>query len=188
MLPGQRFELDGNAVLSGGRLRQKSGDGELNLTFTSATASWGWREEALSGTLFLTTAEYGQVRANFQLPVPARFPVAVTPKGVLKASLVGQLQEKGIISALFPELVQKSFGEIDTELTVGGSWDVPQHRRHGATDEGGCLSPCRRHPTPGCPACGTSGKESDPASIPSGHSPAPVISRGQQCSPWPTGS
>ncbi len=61
-------------------------------------------------------AEYGQARANFQLPVPARFPVAVNPKGPLRGSLAGQLQEKGIITALFPELVQKSFGEIDADL------------------------------------------------------------------------
>jgi translocation and assembly module TamB len=125
MLPGQRFELDGNAVLSGGKLHQERPDGELNLTFTSATASWGWRGEALAGTLFLTMSEHGQVRANFQLPVPARFPVAVNPKGPLRASLTGQVQEKGIITALFPGLVQESSGELDAELTLSGTWEVP---------------------------------------------------------------
>lgn len=125
MLPGQRLELDGNAVLSGGTLRQARPDGELNLTFTSATASWGWRGEALAGTLSLAMAEYGQVRANFQLPVPARFPVAVNPKGPLRASLTGQVREKGIITALFPGLVQESSGELDAELAISGTWEVP---------------------------------------------------------------
>jgi translocation and assembly module TamB len=126
MLPGQRFALDGTAVLSGGTLHRQRPDGELNLAFSSATASWGWRGEALAGTLALTMAEYGTARSNFQLPVPARFPVAVNPKGPLRASLVGKVQEKGIITTLFPGLVQESSGELDADLDISGTWDVPQ--------------------------------------------------------------
>jgi translocation and assembly module TamB len=125
LLTGQRFELDGNAELSGGTFQQERQDGELNLAFTSATASWGWRGETLSGILSLTMAEHGRARANFQLPVPARFPVAVDPKGPLRASLAGQLQEKGMIAALFPGFVQESFGQLDAELSIGGRWEVP---------------------------------------------------------------
>ena len=126
LLPGQRFELDGTAALSGGAVHQERGDGGLNLSLTSATASWGWRGEALSGTLSLNMAEYGQARASFQLPVQARFPVAVNPKGPFQAKIVGQLQEKGIFTALFPGSVRDSFGEIDTEFTVVGTWEEPQ--------------------------------------------------------------
>jgi translocation and assembly module TamB len=126
MLPGQRFELDGNAVLSEGKFHQDRPEGELNLTFKSATASWGWRGETLTGNVSLTMAEYGQARANFQLPVPAHFPVALNPKGPLQASFTGKLREKGVITALFPGLVQESSGEIDVGLVVNGTWEVPQ--------------------------------------------------------------
>ena len=126
LLPGQRFELDGNAVLSEGKFHQERPDGELNLIFKSATASWGWRGETLAGTVSLTMAEYGQARASFQLPVPAHFPVALNPKGPLQASFTGKLREKGIITALFPGLVQESSGEIDAGLTVNGTWEAPQ--------------------------------------------------------------
>jgi len=126
MLPGQRFELDGNAVLSGGTLHQQRADGELKLAFTSATASWGWRGETLAGTLALTMAEYGRVRGNFQLPIAARYPVAINPKGPLRASLSGQVQEKGIITTLFPGLVQESSGELDADLDISGTWERPQ--------------------------------------------------------------
>jgi translocation and assembly module TamB len=126
MLPGQRFELDGTAVLSGGTLHQQRPDGELNFSFSSATATWGWRGEALAGALTLTMAEHGHGKAYFQLPLPARFPVAINPKGPLRASLVGQVQEKGIITTLFPGLVQESFGELDADLDISGTWDVPQ--------------------------------------------------------------
>ena len=125
ILPGQRFELAGDAVFSGGRLHQERPDGELNLIFTSAKASWVWRGETLDGVLSLTMAGYGQARANFQLPISARFPVAVNPKGLLRASLVGQVQEKGIVTALFPGLVRESSGELDAELDISGTWEVP---------------------------------------------------------------
>ena len=125
LLTGQRFELDGNAELSGGTFHREMPDGEVDLAFTSATASWGWRGETLSGILSMTMAEHGRARANFQLPVPARFPVAVHPKGPLRASLAGQLREKGMITALFPGFVQESSGELDAELAIGGSWEVP---------------------------------------------------------------
>jgi autotransporter translocation and assembly factor TamB len=126
MLPGQRFELDGNASVSGGTLHQERPDGELKLTFTAATASWGWREETVSGVVSLTMAEDGHLLANFNLPVPARFPVAVNRAAPLRASLVGQVKEKGIITTLFPGLVQESFGELGADLAVNGSWEAPQ--------------------------------------------------------------
>ncbi|HSH13276.1 MAG TPA: translocation/assembly module TamB domain-containing protein, partial [Desulfurivibrionaceae bacterium] len=126
LLPDQSFELDGNAVLAGGALHQSRPEGELNFTTTSATGTWSWRGEALAGTLALTMVEHGQVKGTFQLPLPARFPVRMDPRGPLQATLTGQLQEKGIITALFPGLVQESYGELDTELAVSGSWEAPQ--------------------------------------------------------------
>lgn len=126
LLPNQRFELDGNAVLAGGALHQTMPDGELNFTTTSATGTWSWRGEALTGTLALSMVEHGQLKATFKLPVPARFPMSVDPRGPLQATLVGKLREKGIFTALFPGLVQESSGELDAELAVSGSWESPQ--------------------------------------------------------------
>ncbi len=126
ILPDQRFALDGEAGLTGGTLHQARPDGELNFTTSSATATWSWRGEALSTSLALTMAEHGQVRATGQLPIPARFPVVVNRQGPLQATLTGQLQEKGLITALLPGLVQESSGELDAELAVSGSWAAPQ--------------------------------------------------------------
>lgn len=126
MLPGQRFELDGSATLSGASIQQEGGEGGLDLTSSSATATWGWRGDSLSGALALTMAEHGQARGSFHLPIPARFPVAVNQNGPLQAKLVGQFQEKGMVASLFPGLVQKSFGELDAELSAGGTWEEPR--------------------------------------------------------------
>lgn len=125
LLPGQRFELDGTAALSGGTLHRSSPAGEMKLTFTSAAASWGWRGETLNATLSLNLSDYGQAQTNLQLPLAARFPLVVNPKGPLRAALSGKFQETGIVTALFPGLVQESSGELDTELAVSGTWDVP---------------------------------------------------------------
>jgi autotransporter translocation and assembly factor TamB len=126
MLPGQRFELDGNAILSGGVIQQKRSEGDLKLSFRSATTSWGWRGETLSGKLSLTMAEYGKVHGNFQLPLPARLPVAINSKGPLRVSVSGQVQEKGLLTTLFPGFIQESSGTLDSDLMVSGTWAVPQ--------------------------------------------------------------
>ncbi|MDD2900223.1 MAG: translocation/assembly module TamB domain-containing protein [Desulfuromonadaceae bacterium] len=126
ILPGQHFEINGSTSLSDGTFRQRAPGGGLNLTFTSAAATWKWRDEALAGTVSLSMSEYGQTRANFNLPVPARFPIAVNLHGPLRASVNGQLQEQGLITALFPGMVQKSFGTLDVNADIGGTWDVPQ--------------------------------------------------------------
>ncbi len=141
LLSRQRFELDGSATLSGGSAHQEGSEGGLNLTFSSATASWSWRDEALSGILSLTLADHGQARANFQLPVPARFPVAVNPQGPFQAKFIGQFQEKGIITALFPGYIRESFGELDTELAVEGTWEEPQFGGKLVLTRGGAYLP-----------------------------------------------
>ncbi len=125
LLPGQRFELDGNALLSGGTLRLQRPDGEVKLTFNSASSTWNWRGETLAGSLSLVMADHGQARATFQLPIAAHIPVAVNSKGPLRATVSGRVQEKGLITALFPELVQESFGELDSDLVISGTWSEP---------------------------------------------------------------
>lgn len=46
---------------------------------------------------------------------------ALEPFGYYKAHIKG----KGIITALFPGLVQESSGELDAELFISGTWEVP---------------------------------------------------------------
>lgn len=125
VLAEQDFAVDGNVVLSAAKLQQRRPEAKLDLTIPAATASWRWRGEELIGNLSLTMAEFGEVKADFRLPLPARFPIAIDPQRPLRGTLTAQLKEKGIITALFPELVQESFGALDAELTLGGGWDVP---------------------------------------------------------------
>lgn len=126
LLPGKRIDIQGNSALSRGKLRWQRPEGELNVNLRSADVSWSWRGETLRGAVALTMAEYGQARGSFQLPLPARLPVAPDAKGAVQASLTGQVQEKGILTTFFPGFIQESHGELGIDLRAGGSWEKPQ--------------------------------------------------------------
>ncbi len=125
-MAGQRFRLDGSALLSGGTLRRATPDGELRLLFRSAELSWGWQGEELTGQLSLAMERHGQLRAGFRLPVAARLPLAPRGGDPLSVSLTGRLQEQGILAALFPGMVRETGGELDLACQVNGSWDDPR--------------------------------------------------------------
>ncbi|ABL00858.1 translocation/assembly module TamB domain-containing protein [Pelobacter propionicus] len=125
-LAGQRFQLNGSAQLSGGSVRRATPDGEMKLIFRTAELSWAWHGEALSGELSLAMEQYGQLRADFRLPVAARLPVAPNPRAPLSVSLDGRFQEKGMLAALFPGVLRETSGELDAHCRIGGSWDAPQ--------------------------------------------------------------
>ena len=126
LLPGQRFEMKGDAALSGGKVSRRLPEGEINAAVRSASLSWEWRGEALRGSAALALAEHGQARGSFLLPIPARFPMALHRTGPLQASLTGRVQEKGFLTTLFPGVIQESRGELDADMQVSGTWDEPK--------------------------------------------------------------
>ncbi|MHB8909377.1 MAG: translocation/assembly module TamB domain-containing protein [Syntrophales bacterium] len=126
LLVGERFAFTGDAALSGGNLRWTRPGGEIKGSLRSASFSWDWRGEALRGGAVLALAEQGEARGGFQLPLPARFPAAIDRKGPLQASLTGHVREQGILTSLFPGLIQESHGELDADLRVSGTWGEPK--------------------------------------------------------------
>ena len=126
MLPERRFALKGDASLAGGTIRWLRSGGEMRAGLRSASLSWEWRGETLRGDGALTLAEYGQAGGSFQIPLPARLPVALDRTGALRASLTAQVREKGLLSALFPGVIRESRGDLDAGLRVGGTWEAPE--------------------------------------------------------------
>ncbi|BCS54831.1 hypothetical protein GSbR_29610 [Geobacter sp. SVR] len=126
LLPNRQFELKGRTGLSQARLTLKKPEGELNFNLRKAALTLDWHGQELKGDLDLALAEQGQARARLQLPLPARIPVAFDPKGELKGSITGKVQEKGVLTALFPGMLQESHGELTTDLRVGGTWEQPR--------------------------------------------------------------
>jgi translocation and assembly module TamB len=126
LLPESRLDLRGTSTLARGKVRWQRPEGELNVNLRSADLSWIWRGETLRGDLTLALAEYGEARGNFQLPLPARFPVSIDAQGAVQASLTGKVGEKGVLSSFFPGFIRESHGELDVELRVGGRWEEPK--------------------------------------------------------------
>lgn len=126
LLPEKCLDLRGEVTLSGGKGRWRLPDGELNATLRGASVSWHWRGESLSGTVALSLDEHGSARGSFQLPLPARLPTAFDPKGAVRASLSGRFRERGVLTAIFPEVVRESHGDLELDLQVGGQWEEPR--------------------------------------------------------------
>ncbi len=126
LLPGQRFELEGSSAIGQGKLRWERPEGELSVELSSASSTWNWRGEALRGSFVLDAAKTGQLRGSFQLPLAGRLPLAVNSEGAVQATLNGQLQENGLLAALFPDILQESLAKLDLDLKIGGRWADPQ--------------------------------------------------------------
>lgn len=122
---GGQIAIKGQCAVVGGRLTGKTRDGLLSFVLQSATASWDWRGEQLSGETSLVLEEYGRLDGKFRLPVPARLPLAPDSGGSLSGRLTGQMREQGLVALLLPGVIQESRGSLAVDLTAGGKWRQP---------------------------------------------------------------
>ena len=125
LLPNRRFDLKGQTALAQSKIHWQGQKGDVSVDLRDASITWVWREDALSGDIHTTMAEYGKLQGKFHWPIAARFPVVMNTRESLQASLTGQVREKGALSVLFPGLVQESRGELDVNLKMSGSWSEP---------------------------------------------------------------
>jgi len=124
-LPGARMDLSGNAGIGQGNLRWEGREGTINASLRTADLRWVWRNEDLQGTLSLVLADYGSLEGRFQLPLPARLPLTFRSRDSFDLSVQGRFQEKGLVSALFPGLVQETQGNVDFKVQGTGRWEKP---------------------------------------------------------------
>ncbi|MDO8414077.1 MAG: translocation/assembly module TamB domain-containing protein, partial [Gallionellaceae bacterium] len=120
---GQRFDMEGRGEIAESLFHWRS-DGEVNVNLRSAEIAWQWKE-MLHADWTVVLAQLGQIHGDFQLPIPARFPLLPEKTGAVQASVIGQVQEHGTITTLFPGLVQESEGQLDVDLKVSGQWQAP---------------------------------------------------------------
>lgn len=125
-LAGGRLAVRGSTTLAGGKVRWRRPGGEFGATLRSAALAWSWQGGALDGTVTYSLAERGAGRGAFHLPLPARLPARIDPRGELRGTLTGRFAELGLLTALFPELIRESHGELDAALRLGGTWEAPR--------------------------------------------------------------
>ncbi len=125
LAPDNQLRLAGDVHVNQGHALWTDAFGEISSALNQASASWVWQGDSLRGNLELELAENGRVQGNFQVPIPARLPVAADPLGSLQAVLVGKVQENGLLTALFPGVLQESHGDLEARLSLSGSWASP---------------------------------------------------------------
>ena len=125
--PSGGIRLSGRVNVGKGIIAGQGKRGELRANIRSAVLSWDWSGQVLDGAVNLDLAETGRLEGKFTLPVPARFPAAIEPDGPVSMTLNGNVRENGILSALFPGMVQESRGELEINARAGGTWRNPRY-------------------------------------------------------------
>jgi translocation and assembly module TamB len=124
-LHGSRFDHTGELKASGGTLKWRNKQGQITTGLQTLDLNWIWHDETLRGRLSLVLEDYGNLKGNFHLPVAPRLPMVIRHDGPVRLSLQGQLRDKGLLTAFFPDFIQESRGQMDLNLEAGGTWKKP---------------------------------------------------------------
>jgi len=124
-LPSGRLRLQGAATMGKGTIAHQHKGGTLRADFRGASLTWDWRDEAIGGAVSIDLADTGRLRSDFRLPLPARLPAAINPDGAVSLTLDGKMHENGLLTTLFPGMVQESRGELQLEARSAGTWKKP---------------------------------------------------------------
>lgn len=125
-LPEGRLTLSGKSSIKQGQLEWRDEEGVVIAPLRTADLNWNWQDESLNGGVELGLADYGRLSATFALPLAARTPVKLDPQGPIRLDLTAKLREKGLLTSVFPGLVQESRGQLEADLHAVGSWEQPQ--------------------------------------------------------------
>jgi translocation and assembly module TamB len=129
-MTGLRLNVKGGVKISQGSFIWKGRNGVISARLKMAELSLSWLEEQLVGEISLVLEKYGHAKGNFKLPLPAHLPTVFQAKGPVFLFLEAQVQEKGLVQALFPEWIQESQGTLDLNLTASGTWKEPRMEGH----------------------------------------------------------
>ncbi|RPH82619.1 MAG: hypothetical protein EHM75_12950, partial [Desulfobacteraceae bacterium] len=122
---GKRWKLAGNLKATGGSLAWKKNGAEFQARLSRADLGISWQDDSLRGNLALELENHGQASGDFSLPLSPRFPLKLRPSGAVQAHLSGKFQERGLVTALFPQAVRASRGKMQWDLTAQGTWEKP---------------------------------------------------------------
>ncbi|HSR13137.1 MAG TPA: translocation/assembly module TamB domain-containing protein, partial [Thermodesulfobacteriota bacterium] len=138
---GDRLEVSGNLQIAQGNLSWKEETGLISAGLNHSSLDFTWKGDKLRGNVDLTLLEYGFLRGEFLVPFSSRPPFQFVPSGALQVVLRGQAREKGLLSALFPTVVEESKGKLDISLQAGGTWAEPALRGSLDVTEAGAYLP-----------------------------------------------
>jgi translocation and assembly module TamB len=141
LLPGLRLEASGELRLSQGAFALQDKKGIVTAQAEKAQLRWTWREKTLSGDLDLLLTNHGSLKAEFRLPVEASIPVVLDAEGPVQLAARADMREKGLLSSLFPGLIQESRGRLALNCSADGTWSAPNIHGTLRVDQAGAYLP-----------------------------------------------
>jgi len=140
-IQGEKLTAAGEARMEGGRFSWRQRGRRVEAAIPEARLRLVWQGNTLSGQGAVDLAERGRARASFVLPIPAALPVNVQPSEALRMEAQGRLYEKGILSALFPGVVEETRGLVEFDMEASGSWQEPLWRGQARLSGAGAYVP-----------------------------------------------
>lgn len=136
-----RLDMAGAVRVKEGGLRWYAEDGEISAALQTAELSWRWQGEILGGELQVQLADYGEVRGDFRLPLPAQVPTVFDMDAPLQATLTAQVREQGLLATFMPGLVDETAGTLSARLALGGSARHPDFGGEFSLSDAGAILP-----------------------------------------------
>lgn len=124
LVADSRFEISGDAKMTGSSFTWSSEGGVITSTAENATLGFDWRDQKLKGNMDVIFSGYGKVKGTFNIPAHARFPLTIEKAGTVEINAKGEISEKGIISSLFPGTIEESKGRLTFEVNRSGTWET----------------------------------------------------------------
>ena len=137
----RQLDASGELRISQGVARWENEGGSIRAPLRAAHVKWAWRDDHLLGDISLALEEYGYANGSFQFPLSSRWPTTIRFRDSIRLSLEGQFQEKGLLQALFPGMVQESQGQIHLNLMGNGTWERPNLEGHLKLEKAGAYLP-----------------------------------------------
>jgi len=141
LTPGTQFDISGQTSMTDGRFVWKRDEGRISFNTEKANLSFTWRESFLMGDLDLVLPSYGQMKGYFKLPISARLPLNLEKDGHIVLESHGKMREKGMVSAIFPGLVEETGGQVDFHIGASGTWHRPEYKGWLTLDKAGAFFP-----------------------------------------------
>ncbi|MHB8109002.1 MAG: translocation/assembly module TamB domain-containing protein [Syntrophorhabdaceae bacterium] len=122
--PDNRFTCTGNTNIADGSFTWRNDQGEITAPVRVAELTWSW-QDTLKGNLNISLAQYGNTRADFDIPVAPRLPVRINENTPMHITATGALLERGLLAAFWPGIAQETQGELNFNILARGTFANP---------------------------------------------------------------
>lgn len=124
LLADSRFELSGDSRMTGSSFSWSNEGGTITTSAENGSVDFYWRDQRISGNLDVRFPSHGNIKGSFAMPVVARFPLEIQKTGTVDIAVNGEIRERGIVSSLFPGLIEESKGQLSFEVKRTGTWEL----------------------------------------------------------------